>query len=113
VSRKDEKEHQDRAIKEAVAFVRREIQSSYAAGVSTREALKAGTMAAVAMAQKYPKYESTIMYFCEQEKTRLGEAMQATDRSHDHRSALEVAWRAEREKATVAKKAKKAMKVTQ
>lgn len=113
MSRKDEKEYQDRAIKEAVAYVRREIQSSYAAGVSTQEALKFGAMAAVAMVQKYPKYESAIMYFCDQEKTRLGEAMHATDRSHDHRSALEVAWRAEREKATVAKKAKKAMKVTQ
>lgn len=108
MSRKDEKEHQDGAIKEAVAYVRREIQSSYAAGVSTQEALKVGTMAAVAMAQKYPKYESTIMYFCEQEKTRLGEAMQATDRSNDHRSSLEIAW-AENKKAVAEQKAKKRM----
>lgn len=104
MSRKDEKEYQERVIKSAVDRVRRVIQNSYNNGALASEALKAGAEETVGIVRSYPKIESTINYFCKFESDRLAEAMQATDQRNAPKLTFEQKWRAERQKAAVAKK---------
>lgn len=80
MSRKDEREWQDKKIKEAVRNVRQTVQNAYNLGLTADAAIEAGKQEIAQAIQVLPKLEYTILYFCEEELKRLIEAMRATDR---------------------------------
>ena len=101
MSRKNERDWQDKKIKEAVSNVRQTVQIAYNSGLNIEAAIQAGKQEIKQAIQALPKLECTILYFCEQEIERLAEAMRLSDERIHPKTAKEK-WLERREEKRAA-----------